>query len=95
MTDFRLTSSIYCENLDGECFDFRNCFKCPYKPAEIIPEREAKRIAEDAGLAIDALCSIKDSSSYLHQNYLKEKLSVVKRCVAFMEHYVKGENKDG
>lgn len=89
MTDFRLTSSIFCEELDGECFDFGNCYKCPYKPSEVLPQSECQRIA------ITALQGIKNSDPYLHQNYLKEKLEIVKRCVSFMENYVKGERKDG
>lgn len=95
MTDFRLTSSIYCEHLDGECFDFGNCYKCPYKPSEVLPHSECQRIISDADIAIAALQGIKNSDPYLHQNYLKEKLNVVKRCVSFMEHYVKGDQKDG
>lgn len=82
-------TSIYCEHLDGECFDFGNCRKCKYKPPEMIDEMNSKRIAEDARLAIDALSAIVDCSPYLHQNYLKEKLSLVERCTKFMKNFVK------
>ena len=82
-------TSIYCEHLDGECFDFGNCHKCKYKPAEMIDEMNSKRIAEDARLAIDALSSIVNSSPHLHQNYLKEKLSLVEHCTKFMKNFVK------
>lgn len=82
-------TSIYCEHLDGECFDFGNCHKCKYKPAEMIDEMNSKRIAEDARLAIYALEGLDAAAPYIHQNYLREKLSIVKRCCEFMEHFVK------
>lgn len=90
MTDFRLTPSIYCEHLDGECFDFGNCRKCPYKPPEMLPESECKRIAQDAALVIDALQGLVNCSPHIHQNYLKEKLSIVKRCISFIDLFSKG-----
>lgn len=82
-------TSIYCNHLDGECFELGKCYKCKYKPAEMIDERNCERIAEDARLAIDALSAIVDCSPYLHQNYLKEKLSLVERCTKFMKNFVK------
>ncbi len=82
-------TSIYCEHLDAECFNFGNCYKCKYKPPEMISEANSKRIAEDARLAIDALSSIVNSSPHLHQNYLKEKLSLVEHCTKFMKNFVK------
>lgn len=82
-------TSIYCEFLDGECFIFDKCEKCKYKPPEMIDEMNSKRIAEDARLAIDALEGLDAAAPYIHQNYLKEKLSIVKRCCEFMEHFVK------
>lgn len=82
-------TSIYCEHLDGECFNFGYCYKCKYKPPEMISEANSKRIAEDARLAIDALSAIVNSSPHLHQNYLKEKLSLVERCTKFMKNFVK------
>lgn len=82
-------TSIYCEHLDGECFDFCNCHKCKYKPPEMIDEMNSKRIAEDARLAIYALEGLDAAAPYIHQSYLKEKLSIVKRCCEFMEHFVK------
>lgn len=83
-------TSIYCEHLDGECFDFGNCHKCKYKPAEMIDEMNSKRIAEDARLAIYALEGLVAAAPYINQDYLREKLSIVKRCCEFMEHFVKG-----
>lgn len=82
-------TSIYCEHLDGECFDFGYCHKCKYKPAEMIDETNCKRIAEDARLAIDALSAIVNCSPHIHQNYLKEKISLVERCTKFMKIFVK------
>lgn len=82
-------TSIYCEHIDSECFDFHNCYKCEHKPPDFIKESDCKRIAEDARLALDALSAIVDCSPYLHQNYLKEKLSLVERCTKFMKYYVK------
>lgn len=81
--------SIYCEELDAECFEFHNCLKCKYKKAEMIDERNCERIAQDARIAIDALQSLVSGSPYIHQDYLKEKLSVARRCIAFMQHFEK------
>ena len=80
--------SIPCDYLDGECFNFNNCYKCKYKPADMIDERNSQRIAQDARLAIDALSGLVNSP-HIHQNYLKEKLSLARRCIAFMEHFEK------
>lgn len=85
---FNSPVSIYCEELDGECFDFNNCYKCKYKPADMIDERNSQRIAQDARLAIDALSGLVNSP-HIHQNYLKEKLSIARRCIAFMQHFEK------
>lgn len=82
-------TSIYCEHLDGECFNFGYCYKCKYKPSEMISEANSKRIAEDARLAIYALEGLDAAAPYIHQDYLKEKLSIVKRCCEFMEDFVK------
>lgn len=82
-------TSIYCEFLDGECFTFDKCCKCKYKPGEMIDEMNSKRIAEDAGLAIYALEGLVAAAPYIHQDYLSEKLSIVKRCCKFMEHFAK------
>lgn len=86
--------SIYCKHIDSECFDFWNCFKCKYKPADIIPKNETKRINEDAWLAIDALESIIASSDNLHQDYLKEKISIVRRCIYFIENFEKDDDEN-
>ena len=84
-------TSIYCEHLDGECFDFDKCYKCKDKPVGMIDEMNSKRIAEDASLAIYALEGLVAAAPYIHQDYLKEKLSIVKRCANFMEHFVKDD----
>lgn len=81
--------SIYCDHIESECFDFSNCLKCKYKPADMIPEYECKRISEDAWLAIDALEALVASSPHIHQDYLTEKLSLVRRCIKFMENFEK------
>ena len=82
-------TSIYCDYIESECFDFGNCLKCKHKPADFISKEQGKRIEQDAYLAVDALESIIACSSHLHQDYLKEKLSIVKRCAEFMQHFVK------
>lgn len=86
---FNKAVSIYCEELDGECFEFHKCMKCKYNKAEMIDERNCERIAQDARLAIDALQSLVNCSPHIHQDYLKEKLSTARRCIAFMEHFEK------
>lgn len=86
---FNSPVSIYCEELDGECFEFHKCMKCKYKKAEMIDERNCERIAQDARLAIDALQGLVNCSPHIHQDYLKEKLSIARRCIAFMEHFEK------
>lgn len=83
--------SIYCDYIESECFDFHNCLKCKYKAPDYIPERDSKRIAEDAWLAVDCLEGLIAAAPFIHQNYLKEKLSIIKRCVKFMESFEKEE----
>lgn len=61
----------------------------------IIDRENAKRIANDAYIAADALegiilCGTDDR---LYEDYLREKLDTVKRCVAFMEHFCGKENQ--
>ena len=82
-------TSIYCECIESECFNFNNCYKCKYKTADMIDERNCERIAQDARLAIDALQGIVNCSPYIHQDYLKEKLSLVRRCMTFMQLFEK------
>ena len=86
---FNSPVSIYCEELDGECFEFHKCMKCKYKAADMIAESECQRIAQDAIIAIDALQGIVNCSPYIHQDYLKEKLSLVRRCMTFMQLFEK------
>lgn len=85
--------SIYCDHIESECFNFTNCLKCKYKPADMIPEYICKRISEDAWLAIDALEGLIACSPHIHQDYLSEKLSIVRRCIQFMEHFEKESDK--
>ena len=82
-------TSIYCDWIESECFNFNNCYKCKYKAADMIDERNCERIAQDARLAIDALQGIVNCSPYIHQDYLKEKLSLVRRCMTFMQLFEK------
>lgn len=48
------------------------------------------RIRDDAYIACDALQSLINAPS-LHEDYIKEKLEVVRRCIKFIEHF---ESKD-
>lgn len=57
----------------------------------MIDENNCKRIRDDAYIACDALESIIEASPYIHEDYLREKLDVVRKCIAFMQHY---ETKD-
>lgn len=88
-------TSIYCEFLDGECFTFNNCYKCKYKPVGMIDEMNSKRIAEDAKLAIYALEGLVAAAPYIHQDYLREKLSIVNRCFEFMSNFAKEGGQNG
>lgn len=51
----------------------------------MIKRSDAKRIAEDANIAISNLKAILMSQSNLHSDYLKEKLRIVRSCLEFME----------
>ena len=53
----------------------------------MIDERNSMRIADDARIACDALQSLICAAPYIHENYVKEKLRVVKRCVKFIEQF--------
>ncbi len=55
----------------------------------MIDEMNSKMIAEDARLAIYALEGLVAAAPYIHQDYLKEKLSLVERCTKFMKNFVK------
>ena len=81
--------SIYCDYIESECFDFYNCLKCKWKPADMIPESDCKRIEEDARFAIDSLEGLIACSPHIHQDYLKEKLSRIRRCIEFMQNFEK------
>lgn len=88
-------TSIYCDHIESECFNFSNCMKCKYSPSTFVPEKQAHRIAQDAALAIEALEAIRLSEGALHQDYLKEKLSIVERCALFMSFFVKDGDTNG
>lgn len=53
----------------------------------MIDENNSKRIRDDAYIACDALQSIIAAAPYIHEDYLKEKLDVIRRCLAFMQHF--------
>lgn len=44
------------------------------------------RIRDDAYIACDALQSLINSPR-LHENYIREKLDVVRRCIKFIENF--------
>ncbi len=52
----------------------------------MIDEYNTSRIRNDAYIACDALQSLMYAST-LHENYIKEKLDVVRRCIKFIEHF--------
>lgn len=53
----------------------------------MINEYDSKCIAEDAYIACDALQSLIAGAPYLHKNYVREKLKVVKECIKFIEQF--------
>lgn len=53
----------------------------------MINEHDAMRICDDAAIARDALQSLVVAAPYIHENYLKQKLKVVKNCIKFMEQF--------
>lgn len=59
----------------------------------MIDEQNAIRIRDDAFIACDALQSIIAASPYIHENYLREKLKVVKGCIKFMEQFEGGDTE--
>lgn len=54
--------------------------------AKVINELNAMRIRDDAYIACDALQSLINSPK-LHENYIREKLDVVRRCIKFLENF--------
>jgi hypothetical protein len=54
--------------------------------AKIINDLNAMRIRDDAYIACDALQSLINSPK-LHENYIREKLDVVRRCIKFIENF--------
>ena len=53
----------------------------------MISERDALRIRDDARIAMDALQSLVSAAPYISERYGKEKLSVVKGCVRFIDNF--------
>jgi len=53
----------------------------------MIDEHNSMRIADDACIACDALKSLIVAAPYIHEDYLHEKLEVVRRCLRFMESF--------
>lgn len=43
-----MATSIYCDHIESECFNFSNCMKCKYCPSTFVPEKQAHRIAQVA-----------------------------------------------
>ncbi len=59
----------------------------------MIDENNSMRIKNDAYIACDALKSLIVAAPYIHEDYLHEKLEVVRRCLKFMELF-EGECND-
>mgnify|MGYP006908799964 CR=1 FL=1 len=90
MTDFRLTSSIFCDELDGECFDFGNCHNCPYS----LQAKKAKKSKEELKIEVDGR---KYTASEIHDiftDYQKQiaKLSKTGHCIIDSEGYERCSN---
>lgn len=60
--------------------------------AKVINELNAMRIRDDAYIACDALQSLIYSPK-LHENYIREKLDVVRRCIKFIENFEAKDNE--
>lgn len=59
----------------------------------MIDEYNTKRIRDDAYIACDALQSLMYAPT-LHEEYVKEKLEVVRRCVKFIEQFEAKDSPD-
>lgn len=59
----------------------------------MIDNINAVRIRDDAYIACDALQALVYAPN-LHEDYIKEKLDVVRRCIKFIEHFEKGDNNE-
>ena len=59
----------------------------------MIDEYNTKRIQNDAYIACDALRSLMYAPT-LHENYVREKLEVVRRCIKFIEHFEAKDTDD-
>lgn len=58
----------------------------------MISEIDTKRIRDDAYIACDALQALMYAPS-LYEDYIKEKLDIVRSCVKFIEHFESKEDK--
>ena len=56
----------------------------------MVDEFNTQRIRNDAGIACDALQALMYAPN-LHEDYIKEKLETVRRCIKFIELF---ESKD-
>lgn len=59
----------------------------------MIDNFNAVRIRNDAYIACDALQALVYAPN-LHEDYIKKKLDVVRRCIKFIEHFEKGDNNE-
>ena len=59
----------------------------------MVDEYNTQRIRNDAYIACDALQALMYAPN-LHEDYIKEKLDVVRRCIKFIEHFEKGDNNE-
>ena len=59
----------------------------------MIDNINAVRIRDDAYIACDALQALVYAPN-LHEDYIKEKLDVVRRCIKFIERFEKGDNNE-
>ena len=59
----------------------------------MIDEYNTSRIRNDAYIACDALQSLMYAPT-LHENYIKEKLDIVRQCIKFIEHFESDRNKN-
>lgn len=59
----------------------------------MVNEFDAKRIANDAEIAINSLQAIIccANEGYLHESYLREKARIVKSCIEFMQSFYEEE----
>ena len=57
----------------------------------MVDEYNTQRIRNDAGIACDALQALMYAPN-LHEDYIKEKLDIIRHCIEFIERF---ESKEG